>query len=94
MIEIAPEENSRKEAPLELEGSLVVLSQLKGIAFHSKAHQEQLAQLMLTVEEKLKQKELANTTGEVYSAHAEFHTQLITLIDVYESECAKLNGQA
>ncbi len=90
--DVAPVENSKREAPPELEGSLVVLSQLKEMAFHSKAHQEQLSQLMLTVEEKLKQKELAITTGEVYSAHAEFHTRLTSLVDAYESECAKLQG--
>jgi hypothetical protein len=90
--EIAPVGNSRREPPPELEGSLIVLAQLKTMAFHSNAHQGQLAELMLTVEEKLKQKELAIATGEVYSGHAESHNKLTSIIDAYESECASLQG--
>jgi len=77
----------------ELEGSQVVLAQLKDLAFHANAHQGRLAELMLTVEDKLKQKELAKTVGDLYSAQADLHTKLTAFIERYEAECERLQGQ-
>lgn len=76
----------------ELEGSLVVLAQLKDLAFHANAHQGRLAELMLTVEDKLKQKELAKTVGDLYSAQADLHTKLTAFIERYAAECERLQG--
>src|SRR6266513_3646167 len=42
--------------PTQLEKSLVVLSKLKELEFHSRANIEKLAELSLTIEEELKQK--------------------------------------
>src|ERR1700754_2559962 len=42
--------------PTQLEKSLVVLSKLKELEFHSRANIEKLAELNLTIEEELKQK--------------------------------------
>ena len=50
------------------EGSLAVLAKLKDMEFHSRANLERLAELALTVEDELKQKELAVPLSEVYSA--------------------------
>ena len=44
--------------PTQLEKSLVVLSKLKELEFHSRANIEKLAELSLTIEEELKQKAL------------------------------------
>ena len=54
--------------PAALEGSLVVLAKLKELEFHSRANLERLAELTLTVEDELKQKEIVGPLGEVYSA--------------------------
>ena len=42
--------------PTQVEKSLVVLSKLKELEFHSRANIEKLAELSLTIEEELKQK--------------------------------------
>ena len=44
------------------EGSLVVLAKLKELEFHSRANLERLAELTLTVEDELKQKEIVSSS--------------------------------
>src|SRR6188768_4053359 len=90
--EAIPVQEAPKELPAELEGSLVVLAQLKDLAFHANAHQGRLAEMMLTVEEKLKQKEFAATVGEIYSAQAAVHDKLTELVTKYSAECERLQG--
>jgi hypothetical protein len=91
--EVIPVQPAPKGPPPELEGSLVVLAQLKDLAFHANAHQGRLAEMMLTVEEKLKQKDFANTVGEIYSAQAAVHDKLTELIGKYAEECERMQGQ-
>jgi hypothetical protein len=73
-----------------LEGSLVVLAQLKDLEFHSRAHLERLAALTLTVEDELKQKALTAPLGDVYSAQNAVQAGLTTLIEAYKAECDRL----
>jgi len=75
-----------------LESSLAVLAKLKDLEFHSRAHLERLAELALTVEDELKQKELAVPLGEVYSAQNAVQTKLTALIEAYKAECDRLQG--
>ncbi len=70
-----------------LEASLVVLAKLKDLEFHSRANLERLAELTLTVEDELKQKEMISPLSEVYSAQNAFQTKLTALIDAYKAEC-------
>src|SRR3954468_20968018 len=60
-IETAPTasgaEYSKEAQAADLEKSLAVLAKLKDLEFHSRANVETLAQLSLTVEEELKQRE-------------------------------------
>jgi hypothetical protein len=77
-----------------LEGSLVVLAKLKELEFHSRAHLERLAELTLTVEDELKQKEIVGPLGEVYSAQNSFQTKLTALIDAYKAECDRLQADS
>lgn len=80
-------------APNEsLEGSLVVLAQLKDLEFHSRAHLQRLAELALTVEDELKQKELSAPLSEVYSAQNAVQTKLTALIEAYKTECDRLQA--
>jgi hypothetical protein len=79
--------------PAALESSLVVLAKLKELEFHSRANLERLAELTLTVEDELKQKEIAGPLGEVYSAQNVFQTKLTTLIEVYKAECDGMHGE-
>jgi hypothetical protein len=76
-----------------LEGSLAVLTKLKEMESHSRATLERLAQLGLTVEDELKQKELAGQLGEVYSAQTAFETKLTAFIESYQAECDRLHGE-
>lgn len=69
-----------------LEGSRVVLAQLKELEFHSRAHVERLAQLALTVEDELKQKDFAAPLAEVYTAQSAVQTKLTALIEKYAAE--------
>ncbi len=75
-----------------LEGSLAVLAKLKDLEFHSRGHLERLAELQMTVEDELKQKDMAGPISEVYSAQSSVQTQLTSLIDAYKAECDRLQG--
>jgi hypothetical protein len=73
-------------APGDLEKSQAVLSKLKEMEFHSRANIETLAELQLTIEEELKQKEFSDPLGQVYSAQDNFHTRIAELIQSYETK--------
>jgi molecular chaperone GrpE (heat shock protein) len=74
----------------DLEKSLAVLSKLKEMEFHSRANIETLAQLSLTVEEELKQREFAETISTIYSAQDAFHSKIAAFIATYEAKCENL----
>src|SRR5438552_17849368 len=76
--------------PTQLEKSLVVLSKLKELEFHSRGNIEKLAELSLTIEEELKQKNFAEAIGAVYTAQDAFQSKILALIEAYEAECARL----
>ena len=80
--------------PTQLEKSLVVLSKLKELEFHSRANIEKLAELSLTIEEELKQKAFAEAIGAVYGAQDAFQSKILKLIGDYEGECTRLSGSA
>lgn len=75
-----------------LEGSRTVLAQLKELEFHSRAHIERLAQLTLTVEDELKQKDFAAPLMEVYTAQSAVQTTLTALIEAYSAETERLGA--
>ena len=77
-----------------LERSLVVLTKLKELEFHSRAHLERLAELAMTVEDELKQKEMVSPLGEVYSAQSALQTKLTALIEVYKGECDRMHAES
>ncbi|MEO7158008.1 MAG: hypothetical protein ABI039_10620 [Vicinamibacterales bacterium] len=85
-----PDNTVTSQPSAALEGSLVVLAQLKDLEFHSRANLERLAKLTLTVEDELKQKQLAVPLGEVYSAQNAVQTSLIALIEAYKTECDRM----
>lgn len=78
--------------PAALEGSLVVLTKLKELEFHSRGHLERLAELTLTVGDELKQTEIVDPLGEVYSAQNAVQTKLTALIEAYKVECDRMLG--
>src|SRR5437899_2779454 len=80
--------------PGDLEKSLAVLSKLKDLEFHSRANIETLAQLSLTVEEELKQREFAEAIGAIYSAQDTFHAKIAALIEAYQTKCESLKQPA
>jgi hypothetical protein len=80
--------------PTQLEKSLVVLSKLKELEFHSRANIEKLAELSLTIEEELKQKAFSEGIGAVYGAQDAFQSKILELIGAYETECTRLSGSA
>jgi hypothetical protein len=85
---------SQPPEPTQLEKSLVVLSKLKELEFHSRANIEKLAELSLTIEEELKQKAFAEAIGAVYAAQNTFQSKILELIEAYETECGRLSGAA
>ena len=89
----APSESATVKTPAALEGSLVVLAKLKDLEFHSRANLERLAELALTVEDELKQKEIVSPLAEVYSAQSAFQTKLTALIEAYKAECDRMQGE-
>ncbi|MGB9474273.1 MAG: hypothetical protein WCE87_04300 [Candidatus Udaeobacter sp.] len=74
----------------QLEKSLAVLSNLKDLEFHSRANIEKLAELSLTIEEELKQKQFAEALSAVYSAQDVFESKIVKLIEDYDTECTRL----
>lgn len=80
--------------PGDLEKSLAVLSKLKDLEFHSRANIEMLAQLSLTVEEELKQREFAEAIGAIYSAQDAFHAKIAAFIETYHAKCESLKPSA
>src|SRR3989440_13043861 len=79
-----------KAAPGELEKSVAVLSKLKDMEFHSRANIEALAELSLTIEDELKQKEFAEPIGALYSAQDGFHSKIAAFIETYQTKCEGL----
>jgi len=90
----AGSESPTPKPPAALEGSLAVLAKLKEMEFYSRANLEQLAELVLTVGDELKQKEVADPLDEVYSAQNAFQTKLTTLIEAYKAECGRLQSES
>ena len=85
-----PADAKEKLQPGELEKSLAVLAKLKDLEFHSRANIEALAQLSLTIEEELKQREFAEAIGAIYSAQEAFHSKIASFIETYQTKCEGL----
>ncbi len=83
-----------EHVPGELEKSTTVLSKLKEMEFHSRANIETLAELTLTIEDELKQKEFSEPIGALYSAQDDFQTKVAALIESYEAKCESLKPSA
>ena len=83
-----------EEAPGELEKSVAVLSKLKEMEFHSRANIEMLAELMLTIEDELKQKDFVEPIGALYGAQDAFETQITALVTSYGTKCESLKPSA
>ncbi len=86
----SPEKPPVEQAPGDFEKSQIVLSKLKEMEFHSRANIETLAQLTLTIEEELKQKEFSGPIGDLYGAQDGFHTRIAELIQSYEKKTETL----
>ena len=84
------EDAKEKPQPGDLEKSLAVLAKLKDLEFHSRANIEALAQLSLTVEEELKQREFAEAISAIYSAQETFHSKIAAFIETYQAKCEDL----
>jgi hypothetical protein len=90
---VKPAETAKPAQPpdaTQLEKSLVVLSKLKELEFHSRGNIEKLAELSLTIEDELKQKAFVEQIGTLYSAQDAFQSKILKLIEDYEAECARL----
>jgi len=83
-----------EQQPGDLEKSLAVLSKLKEMEFHSRANIETLAELTLTIEEELKQREFSEPIGALYSAQDVFHSKVAALIETYQVKCDALKQSA
>jgi len=83
-----------EQHPGDLEKCLAVLSKLKDLEFHSRANIETLAQLSLTVEEELKQREFSEAIGAIYSAQDAFHSKIAAFIETYKAKCESLGQPA
>jgi hypothetical protein len=86
----SPADAKEKLQPGELEKSLAVLAKLKDLEFHSRGNIEALAQLSLTIEEELKQREFAEAIGDIYSAQEAFHSKIAAFIETYRTKCEGL----
>ena len=84
------EVSKAEQKPGDLEKSLAVLSKLKDLEFHSRANIETLAELSLTIEEELKQREFSEAIGALYSAQEAFHSKIAAFIETYQTKCDSL----
>jgi hypothetical protein len=78
------------QSPGDVEKSTAVLSKLKDLEFHSRANLKMLAELILTIEEELKQKEFAEPIGALYGAQDNFQTKVTGLIESYALKCESM----
>ena len=92
--DVETKEPKSEQAPGEFEKSAAVLSKLKEMEFYSRANIETLAQLTLTVEDELKQKEFSDPFGALYSAQDGFQTQVAALVETYGAKCESLTPSA
>lgn len=83
-----------EQQPGELEKSTAVLSKLKEMEFHSRANIETLAEMTLTIDDELKQKEFSDSIGALYSAQNGFQTQIAALVESYGAKCESLRPSA
>ena len=83
-----------EQKPGDLDKSLAVLSKLKEMEFHSRANIETLAELTLTIEEELKQREFSEAIGALYSAQDGFHSKIAAFIETYQAKCESLKQPA
>ena len=83
-------DTKEKLQPDELGKSRAVLAKLKDLEFHSRVNIEALAQLSLTIEEELKQREFAEAIGAIYSAQEAFHSKIAAFIETYQTKCDAL----
>ena len=83
-----------EQKPGDLDKSLAILSKLKEMEFHSRANIETLAELTLTIEEELKQREFSEAIGALYSAQDVFHSKIAALIETYQAKCESLKQPA
>jgi hypothetical protein len=90
----AQETPGEEQGPSEHERSVAILSKLKEMEFHSRGNIETLAQLTLTIEDELKQKEFSEPIGALYSAQDAFHAKIEALIEAYGAKCEQLKGPA
>jgi len=79
-----------EQRPGDLEKSQAVLSKFKDLEFHSRANIETLAELSLTIEEELKQREFSEAIGALYSAQDAFHSKIAAFIETYQTKCESL----
>ncbi len=88
----APGEPS--QASVDHEKSVAVLSKLKEMEFHSRANIETLAELTLTIDDELKQKDFSDPIGALYGAQDQFQTKVAALIESYEAHVDTLKPTA
>ena len=88
----APGEPS--QASVDHEKSVAVLSKLKEMEFHSRANIETLAELTLTIDDELKQKDFSDPIGGLYGAQDQFQTRITELIESYEAHVDTLKPGA
>ncbi|MEO7723565.1 MAG: hypothetical protein ABIU29_02585 [Chthoniobacterales bacterium] len=86
----APDAPAASQGSPDLDQSVAVLSKLKEMEFHSRANIETLAELTLTIDDELKQKEFSDPIGGLYSAQDQFQTKITELIQGYESHVETL----
>jgi len=84
------EATQTEQRPGDLEKSQAVLSKFKDLEFHSRANIETLAELSLTIEEELKQREFSEAIGALYSAQDAFHSKIAAFIETYQTKCESL----
>ena len=82
------------QAALDHDKSVVVLSKLKEMEFHSRANLETLAELTLTIDDELKQKEFSDPINALYGAQDQFQTKIAELIGNYDTHLESLRPSA
>ncbi|MBU0678497.1 MAG: hypothetical protein KJ626_10305 [Verrucomicrobia bacterium] len=76
-----------------LEQSREIVSQLKQMRHDSKVNIENLAELWLLLDDKLKQKEHAQRVEELSGHQHAFHVAVEALISDYEMECNRMENE-
>lgn len=78
----------------DLQKSRDIISQLKEMHYYSEANIEKLTEFWLILDDKIKNKEMAERLEQLISQQNTFHDSLKSVVSDFEMECNRIENEA